>query len=212
MLIIPLSSGIILNKGFLSSYYSLFLLLNPLYIHFSLFTSLYLQDSCNLSFQSDSIFNDHKFCQMVVMNFFGFSWYEDQSYGLFLLFLWIIFINCLTILGLYIRTITKGITHKRGIRNFTEIVNHHREVVILEEKGQKKEIEMKSKYHQQLSSPQKIEQSKNNTNKNNYYGYNHNQKQQQQQQVEDGMDSSISSINSNEVREIRTPQQKHIVI
>jgi hypothetical protein len=129
LLILPLSSGIVMNMSFLPSLYSLFLLLNPLYVHLSLFTSLYLKDSCELSMQPDSLFNDSVLCQNLIMSFFGFDFYGDQSSALVLLFLWILFLNTVAILALYLTTLRpRGVVFKTS-GSVKEMVQCQREVV-----------------------------------------------------------------------------------
>lgn len=130
LLLLPLSSGIVINLSFLPSLYSLFLILNPLYVHFSLFTSLYLKDSCELSTQSDSLFNDSTLCQNLIMSFFGFNFYGDQSSALVLLFLWILFLNTVSIFIQYLTVIRPRNAVFKVNQSVREIVHHRRDVVV----------------------------------------------------------------------------------
>jgi hypothetical protein len=133
LLITPLSSGLVLNLSFLASLDSLFLLLNPLYLHFSLFASLYLQDACELSYLSDSLFNDQTLCQSLLMALFGYDVYGDQSGALIILMLWIVLLNLLALAALYVSTFQRGIVFNTT-QTVKETLHRQREVVILQDR------------------------------------------------------------------------------
>lgn len=76
------------------------------------------------------------------MTFFGFDFYGDQSGALILLFLWILFLNVLSLLILYFSTFRGSATYKSP-KAVKELVHYPRDITFTEVKSPKKaEIEI----------------------------------------------------------------------